>query len=275
MCWAAGLVAARHGVLVGLTPADLAFHRYVWAGLVLAPTLMRGGFREIRAAGWGRGLVLLLLGGPPLALVSYTGFLLVPLGHGAVVQPATATVGGLVLASLILREPLHWRRVGGVLGIVTGLVLLAAEALAAMGGGAGWGDALFASAGLMWATFGILVRLWNVPARRAAAVVCLLSILLYAPFHAVVFGFGTMARAGLWENLIQLAVQAGLAGALAINLYARAAIALGAGRAAAFTALVPPLTVLIGFLALGESPTPMQVAGLAVVLLGFRFALGR
>ena len=275
LCWAAGLVAARHGVAVGFTPADLAFHRFVWMGLLLLPFALPSGLGEIRTVGWSRALVLLVLGGPPLAIVSYTGFILAPLGHGAVVQPAAATVGGLLLASAILREPLTLRRVGGALAIVAGLALLAAEALTAIGGSAGLGDVMFASAGLMWAVFGILVRLWSVPARRAALVVCLLSVLAYAPFHALVFGFASMAGAGWRENLVQVAVQAGLAGALAINLYARAAIALGAGRAAAFTALVPPLTVLLGFLVLGETPTVLQLAGLAVVVLGFRFALGR
>ena len=275
VCWAAGLVAARHGVAVGLTPADLAFHRYVWAGVLLLPFALPSGLGEIHRVGGRRALVLLVLGGPPLAIVSYTGFILAPLGHGAVVQPAAATVGRLLLASAILREPLTWRRIGGALAIGAGLVLLAAEALTAIGGAAGLGDVMFASAGLMWASFGILVRLWSVPARRSALVVCQLSVLAYAPFHALAFGFTSMAGAGWRENLIQVAVQAGLAGGLAINLYARAAIALGAGRAAVFTALVPPLTVLIGFLALGEVPTALQLAGLVVVVLGFRFALGR
>lgn len=275
LCWAAGLVAARHGVGIGLTPADLAFHRFVWAGVVLLPSIATTGLAAVRDTGFFRALALFFLGGPFLAMASYTGFLLAPLGHGAVVQPGAATLGGLVLASLVLGERLGLRRMVGVLGIVAGLVLLAAEATAAIGGGAGWGDAMFAAAGLMWALFGILVRLWGVPARRAAALVCLLSILGYAPFHALVFGFTTMASAGLWENALQVAVQAGLAGALAINLYARAALALGAGRAAAFTALVPPVTLLIGFLALGEIPTLFQLAGLVVVLLGFRFALAR
>ena len=35
--WAAGFVAARHGIDIGFTPADLTFHRCFWAGLVLLP----------------------------------------------------------------------------------------------------------------------------------------------------------------------------------------------------------------------------------------------
>jgi len=64
-----------------------------------------------------------------------------------------------------------------------------------------------------------------------------------------------------------------LAGALAIHLAARAVILLGAGRAAAFPAMVPPATILIGFVTLGETPTLLQLTGLAIVAIGFRFAL--
>ena len=36
--WAAGFVAAKHGVSVGFSPADLAFHRFFWSGLALMAT---------------------------------------------------------------------------------------------------------------------------------------------------------------------------------------------------------------------------------------------
>jgi drug/metabolite transporter (DMT)-like permease len=40
-----------------------------------------------------------------------------------------------------------------------------------------------------------------------------------------------------------------------------------------FPALVPPMAVLIGLVAIGEIPTVPQLAGLAIVIVGFRFAL--
>ena len=35
LCWALGFVAARHGVLIGLSPLVIALHRFVWPGLAL------------------------------------------------------------------------------------------------------------------------------------------------------------------------------------------------------------------------------------------------
>ena len=95
LCWALGFVAARHGIDIGLTPGALALHRFVWAGIVLMPLVLRDGISDLNGIGWGRGIILTILGGPGLAIVSYSGFLLVPLGHGGVIQPSCAALGRL------------------------------------------------------------------------------------------------------------------------------------------------------------------------------------
>lgn len=271
--WAAGLVAAKHGVAVGLTPADLAFHRFVWSGVLLVPGLWRMGMADLGGAGWNRGLIILLLAGPLQAISSYTGLTLAPLGHGAVIHPASAALGGLLLATLVLKEPLSTARLVGVIAIVCGLIVFAGEAVTSIGMHALAGDSLFATAGLLWAAFTLCLRRWRMDGMHAAAIVGVLSLLIYAPLHALIFGFNTMIAAGWMENLIQIAVQGVFAGLLALFLFARTVSALGAGRASTFPALVPGLTMLIGFIALGEIPTPMQLLGLAVVVVGFRFAM--
>ena len=104
--WAAGFAGARHGLDAGFSPADLTAHRFLWAGLALLPLVLRNGVGDLNGIGWGRGIVLAMLGGPGFAIMSYAGFLLVPLGHGGVIQPACATLGGLLLATLLLGERL-------------------------------------------------------------------------------------------------------------------------------------------------------------------------
>jgi len=271
--WAAGFVAAKHGLSAGLTPADLAFHRFVWSGLLLLPGVWMAGMADLGGIGWGRGLVILILSGPLQAILSYNGFTLAPLGHGAVIHPASAALGGLLLATLVLKEPLSRTRLFGVLAIVCGLVVFAGEAITTLGLHALGGDSLFASAGLMWAAFTLCLRRWGISGTRAASVVGALSLLIYAPLHALIFGFHTMIAAGWSENLLQLAVQGLFAGLLALFLFARAVTVLGAGRASTMPALVPGLTMLIGFLALGEIPSLVQLLGLAIVVTGFRFAV--
>jgi drug/metabolite transporter (DMT)-like permease len=267
--WAAGLAAARHGIAAGLSPFDIAFHRYVWSGLIFLPIVLHHGIGDLNGIGWGRGIVLAILGGPGQAAVSASGFLLVPLAHAGVIQPSCAVLVGLLLAALVLKERLPPYRIGGAVAIVLGVAVIGGEALTTIGTHGVLGDVTFAVAGLMFAVFGMLLRLWRINPMRATAALSVLT-LFYVPVHAVVFGFGRMAAAGVWENVLQVVVQGIFSGPGAIYLFARSIVLLGASRAVVFPSLVPGLTLIIGFLALGEVPSVMQLVGLAIVLIGFR-----
>jgi drug/metabolite transporter (DMT)-like permease len=273
--WAAGFVVAKHGIQVGFSPADLAFHRFFWSGLLMLPLIVRESVRELGAVGWGRGFVMSILSGPPQSLLAYSGFILVPLGHGTTIQPACAALSGLILASLVLHEkPTFQRIIGGAI-IIAGLFVFGAESFATSGSYGVGGDLLFATAGLFWATFGTLLRLWNVPGTRAVMAVGTVSVIVFAPVYFFIYGLSALQRHGLLENLLQAVVQGGLAGSLPIYLFAHAVIALGGGRAATFPALVPVFGVVIGFFALGVVPSLAQFVGMLVVLLGFQFTLRR
>ena len=267
LCWALGFVAARHGVNVGLSPLVIALHRYLWPGLALLPLLFANGFADLGGIGWRRGFTLALFGGLPLALLSYIGYLFVPLGHGGVIQPSCAALGGLVLARVVLKEPMPARRIAGALAIVLGLGIIGAEALTTMGANGVGGDLLFVAAGAFFATFGMLVRLWWVAAMEAATITSVLSLV---GLPLLLFKFENMLAAGFFENLLQAVVQGALTGASGTYLFTRAVVLLGASRAVLFPSLVPPFTLLVGFVALGEAPSVSQLVGLAVVVVGFR-----
>lgn len=267
--WAAGFAAARHGIEIGFSPADLAVHRFAWAGLFLLPFLLRDGIGSFGGIGWGRAVLLTLAGGPPLAIISYSGFLLVPLGHGGVIQPSSAALFGLLYASVVLHERMPRERILGAMVIVLGLCVIGFEAVATIGRHGLLGDFAFVAAGLCFATFAMLVKLWHIPPTRATVIVSVMSLADIA-IHWALVGFERMASFGLWENLVQVLAQGALAGAGAIYLFARAVFLLGAARAAVFTSLVPPFTLLIGFVLMGEVPSLVQIAGLMIVLFGFR-----
>lgn len=267
LCWALGFVAARHGIDVGVSPLVIAQHRYLWPGLALLPLAAHNGFGDIRKLGWRRACLLTLFGGLPQATLSYAGYLFVPLGHGGIIQPACASLGGLLLASLVLRETLPGRRVTGALAMVLGLVIIGAEALHTIGIHGLGGDLMFAAAGCSFATFGMLLRLWRVEPMHAVAVISLLS---FIGLPILLVNLDNFLAAGFYENLWQALVQGGLAGAGAIYLFTRAVVLLGASRASLFPSLVSPFVLLVGFLALGVVPSVSQLAGLLIVLVGFR-----
>lgn len=269
--WALGFAGTRHGLKVGFTPVDLLVHRYVWSGIAFLPLVLRAGVGDLCGIGWGRGLALMVLGGPVMSLISYTGFLFVPLGHGSVIQPSCATLGGLLLAALFLKEKISVSRLAGAIVIVGGLGVIGAESIGHIGVDGVQGDLIFVLTGLMFAGFGALLRHWRVSAFSAATVINVLSLLLL-PLYLLTGGLSRIAAIGVSENAIQALAQGVLAGPAALYLFAVSVQRLGVARAAVFPACVPALTLLTGWLLLGEPPTALQAAGLVTVLCGFYLA---
>jgi drug/metabolite transporter (DMT)-like permease len=271
LCWALGFVATRHGLKIGFTPPDLLMHRFLWSGMAFLPLVLHAGIGNLGGIGWGRGLVLMVLGGPVMSLISYTGFLFVPLGHGSVIQPSSATLGGLLLAAVFLRERVPPSRIAGGVVIVGGLAVIGAESIGHIGSHGVFGVLLFVVTGSMFAVFGTLLRHWRVNAFSAATVISVLSLALL-PVYAVFVGFARVAAFGWWENALQALAQGILAGPAALYLFAYSVQTIGVARAAVFPATVPALTILSGWLLLGEPPTALQAAGLVTVLFGFYLA---
>jgi drug/metabolite transporter (DMT)-like permease len=217
--WALGFVAARQGIEAGLSPFVIALDRFVWPGLALLPVVAADGFRDLGGLGWRRASMLALFGGLPLALLAYIGYVFVPLGHGGVIQPSCAALGGLILARLVLKEPLPPRRITGALLIVVGLAVIGSEALRTMGAQGVLGDLLFVMAGCFFATFGILVRRLQIAPLRAAAITSVLSL---AGLPVLLFSWDNLLASSFLENLMQAVVQGALTGAGATYLFARA-----------------------------------------------------
>lgn len=267
--WAAGLAAARHGVQAGLTPADLVFYRFSLFGLLLLPFVFRSGIGFPGKLRWGPALVIAMTGGLITALCSNSGFQYVPLGHGAVIQPSSASLAGLVLTAIFLGERLTLTRVVGAFGIIAGLIIFGGEAITTIGRHGVAGDLFFVAAGTSYAVFALLLAKWRIDSVRATAVATVLSFLLLLPAFVVLFGFSRMIAAGLQESLLQIVAQGILAGAPAMYFFARTVALLGPARAAVFPALVPGFALLIGYFALGEIPTLPQIIGFAIVMAGF------
>jgi drug/metabolite transporter (DMT)-like permease len=266
--WGVYLAFARQSVSNGLAPADLAFVRFLVAGALLLPWLLRRSPATLAGVGWRRGAALALLAGPLFILVGASGFIWAPLSHGAVVQPAALTVAGLALGALVLGDRLTRPRLVGAAVILAGLPLVAGPEALGGGGRALIGDGLFALAGVMWAGFGVLCKRWSVPPMAATAVVSVLAALIYTPVHLATRGVDALLTQPP-AVLLQLAIVQGvLSGVVAVFAFGKAVEALGAPRAAAFPALVPVVAVVAGALLSGEAPLPVQTAGLLVVTFG-------
>jgi drug/metabolite transporter (DMT)-like permease len=180
-------------------------------------------------------------------------------------------LGGLFLAAVLLKEAVSPSRVAGAVVIVVGLAVIGSESLRHTGSSAVTGDLIFVLTGLMFAGFATLIRYWRVSAFSVATVISVLSLSLF-PLYAASGGLARDAALGVSENALQAIGQGLLAGPAAMYLFALSIQKLGVARGAVFPAVVPVLTLLLGWLLIGEPPTVLQASGLVVVLTGFYLA---
>lgn len=267
--------AARAGILGGLLPVDLIFARFIVAGLIMLPVLLRFGPADLAGIGWRRGLVLTALGGALFALLQTGGYGLAPLAHGAVIAPSTVTIVSTIGAALFLRERLGRNHLIGAAVVLGGIVLIGWDGLIQPAGERAWlGDMLFFASSILWACFTLLLRHWRVPALRATAVVSVLSFLVFTPAYLLWAGAAHLQALPVGTLAFQGLVQGGLQGAITMVAYGQAVVLLGVSRAVLFPATVPALSVLLGIPIVGEVPSALQIGGLGLVTLGLLTTVG-
>ena len=272
--WSSYLAMAKAGVSAGLAASDIAFIRYGVAGLVMLPWLLANGFMRCGGVGWARAVPLAILVGPLFILIGVGGYQFAPLAHGAVMQPAALTITSTVLAAIVLSDRPTPSRLIGIGAMLGGLVIIAGPGLMAIGSLTPIGDVMFIAAGAMWAVFTILTKRWGIAPIPATAAMAVLSAAVYVPGYLTFVGPERLLAAPLGMIAAQVLVQGVLSGVVATIAFSRTVQLIGPARAAVFPALVPAVAIVLGVPIVGEIPTVLQMAGLAVVSAGLLFALG-
>ena len=270
--------AARAGILSGLGVADLIFARFLVAGTIFLPFLVRWGLPTLAGIGFRRAAILTLLGGAPFALLQTGGYGFAPLAHGAVIAPSTVTIVSTIGAAIFLRERLGPAHLAGAAIVLLGIGLIAWDGIAhsaAESGGQAWvGDLLFFASSLLWAGFTLLLRHWRLSAWRATAVVAVLSMILATPTYLLWMGTEHLMALPLGVLAFQGLVQGGLQGVITMVAYSQAVVLLGVSRAVLFPAIVPAVSVVVGIPIVGEIPSTLQVVGLGLVTMGLLITIG-
>lgn len=276
LVWGSYLAVSRAGVTAaGLMPWDFALFRFLPAGFIGVLFLLgRRGNRTVRDIGWLRAGALTLCGGPMFIVCATAGYLFAPLPHGAVIQPGSAVIVGLVLVRLLAGPhavQTHWP---GALLVLAGLVLANVGEAAGRFDGAWRGDLLFVMAGALWAGFTVLLKRWQVDPISGTSIVSVMSLVITLPLYGVFEGFERMASLPLSQLALQFLMQGLLAGFLAVVAFVKAVQLLGAARASLLPALVPMCAIAVGIPLTGEMPSSVQLLGLGTVTIGLLLALG-
>lgn len=273
LIWGSSLAFARAGMTQGLAAMDFALFRYASAGIVVLPWLLLHQPRTLAGVGWPRGLALAALVGPLFIFLGAGGYAYTPLAHGAVIQPAFAMMGTTALAAWVLRDRPPRTRLLGIAVMIVGLAVIAGPGLFEGSSQAPIGDAMFAFAGLLWASFTVLTNRWQIKALPATAAISTVSALIIVPVYLLTQDLGRIGAMPLGSLLTQILIQGVLAGVVAVVWFTRAAELLGAARAGIFPALVPAATILIGVPVTGEWPIATQWVGLLLVSAGLLMAM--
>jgi drug/metabolite transporter (DMT)-like permease len=264
--WAGFIVVSRLGVQTSLTPWDVAAIRFSVASVLLAPYLWSRGLALDRL-GW-TGVVAIVMGcGAPMVLFVNAGLLFAPAAHGGALFPGTMPLMVAILAAVILKERFTPLKTVGLALIVIGAIGIVWISGGAIGTKQNIGHALFLAAGFVWACYTVAMRRARLDGLHAAAIAGVGSLVLYLPAYAIIAGT-SLFKAPPADIALQAVVQGVLTAIVALLLYGRMVSLLGATAGAAFVALTPATTALMGIPVLGEWPSPIDWMAIATVSIG-------
>ena len=135
------------------------------------------------------------------------------------------------------------------------------------------GHGLFLGAGLAWAFYTVAMRKARLDGLHAAAISAVGSMVLYLPVFAILPG-GTLAATQWSDIALQAIVQGVLTAIVSLLLYGRAVSILGASSGAAFAALCPAMTALLGVPILGEWPSKLDWVAIGLISAGVYIVSG-
>lgn len=262
-------LVSRLGFASSLRLADIAALRFVVAGVLMLPVLLHHGLSGVR---WRDAAALSFTGGLGFALCAFTGLSLAPASHGAVLLHGTLPLFTFAIAWLTSSATATRRRALGLAAILLGIVSMAWDSVASSTPRQLLGDGSLLLASISWSAYGLLARRSGLAPAHSASIVAVFSMCGFLPVY-LLLPDKTIFVAPWQELVLQGVFQGGLIGALSGFVYLRAVASLGAVETALFTAAVPCVTTIAAMFLLGEVPSGMAWAGVAIVTVGMAISL--
>jgi drug/metabolite transporter (DMT)-like permease len=186
---------------------------------------------------------------------------------GGALFPGVMPLMVAILAAIILKEAFTPQKNVGLALIVLGALTIVWATGGTLGTRQNIGHALFLCAGLAWAGYTVAMRRARLEGLHAAAIAAVVSLVVYLPIY-VVLSRGSVLQAPLADVALQAIVQGVLTAIVALMLYGRMVAILGATAGAAFVALTPATTALLGIPVLGEWPSVIDWIAITVISAG-------
>ena len=211
------------------------------------------------------------LWGAPFVLLVGLGLQWTTAAQASSVTPALMSVfAGLMSWALLGQRP---RRAAlfGYTAIAAGVVVLVASGSGPYGWRFAGGTAALVVAAVMWAGYTVRLRLSGIKGPQAAALVCVLSGILYIPGY-IVTGASRLHLASPGELVVQILYQGVLMSVVATLAFNRAISLLGSNAAGAIIALVPVVATGIAAIFLHEHPSAAGLGAIVFIAAGVLLA---
>jgi len=265
--WAGWMVATRFAVNEAVAPLDLALLRYGVPAVCLAPWWWQCGVFPRQTPLWA--LIMMMGWGAPFVIFMAMAMQTATVAHVAAIVPCVMPLIAAAMSFALFDERFGLsERIGFALialGAAFVIVPLVFDGDRTALGNIGL---LFICA-TGWASFTVAFRRSGLTPPQAAGLVCLYSTVIVG---ALLLWFGSSLGGLGWQVIAFHSIAQGLlSGAVATIAFGFAIQSLGPPRASSFSALVPGLGALIGFLWLGEVPSTLDLIALAAASLGVAF----
>ncbi len=270
--WVGWILYTRFGVTQSMKAYDLIALRYGCAGLIMLPIVFRKGlaFHKVGAARW---FLMVAGAGVPYVLLASSGLQFAPAAQAGALIPGTMPLWAALLAMYFLKEQISGVRRLGLALIPVGIVTIMGTGLFHFESGHWQGHVLFVSAAMSWAIFTVAMRGSGLDGIHAAAIVSVVSAVVYVPVYILFLPHGLAAAP--WPSIVGQTIYQGLfVSIISLVAYARSVSILGASLGASFASLVPALAMLAAIPLLGETPGHSDMIGIAVITSGVFLASG-
>lgn len=257
-------------------PLTITLHRVFWAVPILAGIVWLKGIDMPRSWRIWRGYLVMgaLNNAIPFSLILW-GQTQIESGLASILNGTTAMFGAVVAGVLLVDEPLSARKIiGALLGLVGVAFVMGAEALTGFNLNnlaqlAVLGAALSYAFASVW---GKTVLAGQPPLMNALGML-IGSTLLMIPIVLLVDGPPAVSLSiSVWAALLGVAA---LSTALAYVLYFAILMRAGAANLMLVTLLIPPFSIGLGTLFLGERIGPEAFIGFGIIIVGFAVTDGR
>ena len=270
--WAGWSAITRLAVMTNFDAWDIPALRFGVAGLLLSPILLRHGLARERL-GW-LGLAGIIVGqGAPYVLVAALGLRFAPAADLGALSPGCMPLFVALIAATILEEKPSTTQKYGLSLILVGALIIIAGHGSAWNASRTFGDAAFLMAGFLTACFTVIMRQAKLDPLHAAALVSTGSLVVYTPIYLALHGT-RLVQVPIADVAVQVFFQGVVVSIVALVLYGRAVVILGASGGSAFGALVPASSALFAIPLLGEWPNRTDWLGIVLISAGVYLASG-